>query len=102
MYYVNIIKNNKGVGLGISGKLHSLKSKEALRERSRAQPGKADAKKTGDGRTHQKFLSVKPSIKMSHDIQQNAYKKNILLTFTSRNCCLCIKHSNMALMKELR
>ena len=44
VYYVNIIKNNKGVGLGISGKLHSLKSKEALRERSRAHPGKSRCK----------------------------------------------------------
>ena len=65
--------------------------------------GKADAKKTGDGRTHQKFLSVNASIKMSHDIQQNESQKNILLTkFISTNCYLCIKHPNMALMKELR
>lgn len=80
-------------------------------DNSRAQPGKADAKKVETGEKMQtrvltdyiknlydKYLSENPDADISLSTFQRLRPKNILLTsFISRNTCQCIHHQNMAL-----
>lgn len=81
-------------------------------DNSRNMPGKADKVKTGLGQSaqkrvltdymsnlHKKYLSENPTIKLSLASFQRIRPKHILTTsFITRDCCLCTKHQNMALV----
>ena len=88
-------------------------------DNSRVQPGKADAKKVGQGKvsteqTHvltdylsnlyQKLKAENPKVDISFTSFTRARPKHILLTsFISRHTCLCTRHQNAALtVKSLR
>lgn len=85
-------------------------------ENSRAQPGKADAKKVNGEvkqtrvltdylqQLHRKFLSDNPECAVSFATFCRVRPTNILLcAFISRSSCLCTRHQNMALtLKTLR
>lgn len=80
-------------------------------DNSRMMPGKADAKRTEEGKKeqsvvltdylhnlHLKFLAEHPDLKVSLSTFCRLRPKNVLLAnFISRNACLCLKHQNMAL-----
>lgn len=80
-------------------------------DNSRMMPGKADAKKTDEGKKeqsvvltdylhnlHLKFLAEHPELKVSLSTFCRLRPKNVLLAnFISRNAWLCLKHQNMAL-----
>lgn len=81
-------------------------------DNSRAQPGKADAKKIESGEKiqtrvltdylsnlHQKFIMEHPNVELSLATFCRMRPKHILNTsMISRSCCLCTKHQNMALL----
>lgn len=86
-------------------------------DNSRNMPGKADKVKTGLRQSaqkrvltdymsnlHKKYLSENPTIKLSLASFQRIRPKHILTTsFITRDCCLCTKHQNMALvLKAIR
>lgn len=86
-------------------------------DNSRAQPGKADSVKCGDGivkqtrvltdflyNLYQKFLSENPECTVSFATFCRIRPKHVQLSaFISRSSCLCTKHQNMALTaKTLR
>lgn len=81
-------------------------------DNARTQPGKADAKKTGEGtekaqtyvltdylaNLHSKFLAENPDTKLSLASFCRMRPRHILLAaFISRNACQCQRHQNMAL-----